>query len=63
MDSNRAHKHRYDLDARVDRAGFVVCTVCGFCLPLKALASKVNLDAITARRHATQAVREALGER
>ena len=58
-----AHKHNYDLLPA--RPGFwnsprVGCTICGFNVPLAAIASHTNLDAITARRNATQAVRDAL---
>lgn len=53
----RAHTHNYDIvEGRLQAA----CTVCGFVVPLHALTSRVNLDAIVARRHATPRLRERL---
>ena len=58
----KAHTHRYDLrpPSPMFLSPRVACTICGFSVPLSMLASKVNLDSMTARKNATQAVRDAL---
>ena len=58
----KAHSHTYDIQpsSPMFESPRVRCTICGFSVPLHMLASRVNLDAITARRNATPAVREAL---
>jgi hypothetical protein len=53
-----AHLHNYDLHPK--EADRVVCLACGFAVPLRMLASHTSLDAIVARKNATEAVREAL---
>jgi hypothetical protein len=34
-----AHSHQYSQDTRPDRAAFVVCQTCGFCVPKSAILS------------------------
>lgn len=59
-----AHKHVYDLHPNPKFAadGLVACTVCGFAVPLRMLASRVNLESITARENATDAVKALLDD-
>ena len=60
--TDTTHSHRYDL--LPPNPNFlttrVACTICGFSVPLHMLESRTNLDAITARKNATQAVRDRL---
>jgi uncharacterized protein (DUF2225 family) len=50
----KAHKHRYDVHPRYDE--MMVCTVCGFAAPLRVLRFTASLDALTARKLATDAL-------
>lgn len=53
------HLHEYDAQEGTTQA---VCLRCGFAVPITALTSRVNLDAITARRRATPRLRELLAK-
>ena len=52
------HLHTYDLHPR--DAGYVYCTECGFSVKADWLKSRSSLDAIVARKRATQAVLDML---
>ena len=54
----RAHIHLYDLRTNSFDEERAACTICGFSVPLDALRSRISLDAITARKHATQRLRD-----
>ena len=58
MAKTTTHIHTYDLHINSFGEERAACTVCGFSVPLDMLKSRVNLDAITARKHATQRVRD-----
>ena len=53
-----AHTHTYDLGKNSFSEERAVCTVCRFSVPLDLLRSRGNLDAIIARKHATQRLRD-----
>lgn len=53
-----AHAHTYDLRLNSFGEERATCTICGFSVPLDALRSRVNLDAIVARKNATQRLRD-----
>lgn len=53
-----AHLHTYDVHPNPEWSTHVVCTICGFAVAASALKSKVNLDAITARKNCTAAALE-----
>jgi hypothetical protein len=54
-----SHLHVFDIIPA--RPTAMACTICGFSVPAILLKSRVNLDAITARQHCTQAVLDLLG--
>ena len=58
MPRTKAHLHLYDIQTNEPHR--VACSICGFAVPITALASEHNLDAITARKNATQAVVDTL---
>lgn len=57
MAQGTAHTHTYDVHPNPQWQTHVACTQCGFAVPATALRSRVNLDAIIARDHATPAAR------
>jgi len=54
-----AHLHIFDLHP--NHPTMVACTVCGFAAPAIFLKSKTHLEAIVARKNATQDVLDLLG--